>query len=139
MNDHDRDLFRGMTAPTAPAGLRRRALAAAQAAARRGPARLDERMWRSRPLWMAWAGSALILLALNLMLLASPTRGAGSASGAGVRPTTARAIADELDRPGLTTHAPRHRPTLAESRVLLEALLEGVDGEPRTDDTGDET
>ena len=68
------DFFAGLGPPTVPAGLGHRVLIRARASARgvvpRRP--LVDRLWESRPLWLAWAAGVVVLLGMQLML-ASPS------------------------------------------------------------------
>lgn len=72
MND---ELFRGMKAATAPAGLRDRALRAARAAAGR-PEGKERAGVSFTPFDLAWAAALLLLLACNLVV---STRGRSDA------------------------------------------------------------
>jgi hypothetical protein len=78
------DPFRDLRAPAAPAGLRRRALDAARAAAaeparagRAAAATLTDRLWESRPLRLASGLAVAALLGINLWL-DSPGPGSGA-------------------------------------------------------------
>lgn len=67
------DFFAGLGPPTVPAGLGHRVLAQARRSAGDTPRRrpLVDRLWESRPLWVAWAAGVVLLLGGQLMLVRS--------------------------------------------------------------------
>lgn len=118
MFDSRDDLLAGLSCPAAPPGLRERALAAAKdpgvAASQR---RIEDRIWESRPLRLAWLATAAVLVVLNL---AVEHRGAAQAPAIAAA-AQAPSIEDEV---GIEIPpAAGDGMTLAEAYQLAVALL----------------
>jgi hypothetical protein len=111
-------LLAGWRSPAAPPGLRERALAAARdSEVAPLPRRIEDRIWESRPLRLAWLATAAALVALNLAL---DDRSAAQPAHA-VKVAEEQAIEDEV---GVEIPpAPADGMTLADSYQLAVALL----------------
>lgn len=94
------DLFAGFGPPVLPKGLAQRVLGRARASARgvvlRRP--LVDRLWESRPLWVAWAAGVVLLLGVQLML-ASPTSTHATIRSARVEAPGTRGAEPRIDSP----------------------------------------
>jgi len=111
----NREPFGDLRPPKAPPALRQRVLQAAHRAARAEPEpSLTERLWRSRPLRLAWAAAVVLLLSAHLSLQFS--------HGEAPREAVGNGFASEIGLAGGVQ--PRGATTLADTSTndLLEEL-----------------
>lgn len=118
MTEASDDLLAGWQGPAAPPGLRERALAAARnPEVAPMPRRIEDRVWESRPLRLAWLAAAAVLVVLNLAAedrVAAPTARVTAMAAAS-------AIEDEVG--AKIPPVPADGMTLAEAYQLAVALL----------------
>jgi hypothetical protein len=119
MSEPGDDLLAGWQGPAAPPGLRERALAAARdPEVAPMPRRIEDRVWESRPLRLAWFAVAAVLVALNLTI---DDRSAPQPART-VKVAEEQAIEDEVGAE--IPPAPADGMTLAEAYRLAVALLD---------------
>ena len=105
MTTDDRSPLAGLRPPRAPHALAESVLAAArEALAEEAASTTWDRLWNSRPLRLAWAGSTFVLLLAHVALSVSP--GAGAAVAVAEEREQAGELREILDLPPMESAPP---------------------------------
>jgi hypothetical protein len=100
--NHERERFRGLRVPRAPADLRQRVLrAVAEAMEQEDPMTIWERVWESRALGRAWVSVTLALLVAHAGLTLISRTPAGRGDPRSVDRRLARETRELLDLPAV--------------------------------------
>ncbi|MFV2074265.1 MAG: hypothetical protein ACC742_16690 [Thermoanaerobaculales bacterium] len=147
MNHEGDRLLAGLRKLSVPAGFKEQVLSAAAEVEvevePRASRRLEDRLWESSTLRLAWLGVTALLLAVNLFLARpAPTVVAGRSATESTPESEALDAQPGFEDPHLIAIISRHRPrrwTLAEAAPQVDRALQVYGDDDESNENGDNT